>query len=278
MRPFSEAISRASEWIAEADGLLITAGAGMGVDSGLPDFRGNEGFWKAYPPYRRLGMGFMEMANPEAFATDPEFAWGFYGHRRNLYRRTTPHAGFAILRRLAEQAPRGAFVFTSNVDHQFQKAGFAEDQIVEVHGSIEHLQAISRDTGIWKAEPGEIEIDKETMRAVGPLPRCPSSGEIARPNILMFGDGHFLPERTEAQEARLRTWLAERSGAKLVVIECGAGVAVPTVRYLSEQITRNGPGRKLIRINPRDTELPAGGISLIMGSREALEAISIQLS
>jgi NAD-dependent SIR2 family protein deacetylase len=42
-------IHRAAEAIHAADALLITAGAGMGVDSGLPDFRGNEGFWKAYP-------------------------------------------------------------------------------------------------------------------------------------------------------------------------------------------------------------------------------------
>ena len=43
------AITQAARLIEKADGLLITAGAGMGVDSGLPDFRGNEGFWRAYP-------------------------------------------------------------------------------------------------------------------------------------------------------------------------------------------------------------------------------------
>ena len=37
---------------------LFTAGAGMGVDSGLPDVRGNEGFWRAYPPLAQLGIGF----------------------------------------------------------------------------------------------------------------------------------------------------------------------------------------------------------------------------
>lgn len=43
------AIRQAADWIRDADGLLITAGAGMGVASGLPDFRGAEGFWRAYP-------------------------------------------------------------------------------------------------------------------------------------------------------------------------------------------------------------------------------------
>ena len=46
-------IEQAASLIKDADGLLITAGAGMGVDSGLPDFRGREGFWRAYPALGR---------------------------------------------------------------------------------------------------------------------------------------------------------------------------------------------------------------------------------
>jgi hypothetical protein len=67
-----------------ADALLIGAGAGMGVDSGLPDFRGPEGFWKAYPPFR--GRQFSELSTPHWFRTDPGLAWGFFGHRLNRYR------------------------------------------------------------------------------------------------------------------------------------------------------------------------------------------------
>ena len=46
-------LRRAARWLREADGLLITAGAGMGIDSGLPDFRGPGGFWRAYPALGR---------------------------------------------------------------------------------------------------------------------------------------------------------------------------------------------------------------------------------
>src|SRR4028118_1532836 len=102
---FGEAIARAAQVIAQADALLITAGAGMGVDSGLPDFRGNEGFWKAYPPLQRLGISFVEMANPRWFHDDPHLAWGFYGHRLQLYRDTTPHQGFPILLEWGRRAP-----------------------------------------------------------------------------------------------------------------------------------------------------------------------------
>ena len=74
-----------TELISSCSGLLIGAGAGMGVDSGLPDFRGKEGFWRAYPPLKKLGIRFEEMANPRWFTENPALAWGFYGHRYNLY-------------------------------------------------------------------------------------------------------------------------------------------------------------------------------------------------
>jgi len=93
-------ITQAAAVTRDAGALLICTGAGMGVDSGLPDFRGNEGFWKAYPPFARLGLSFIDMANPGWFHQDPELAWGFYGHRLNLSRQTIPHKGFERLLRL----------------------------------------------------------------------------------------------------------------------------------------------------------------------------------
>ena len=70
-------IKKAKQKIKEADVILITAGAGMGVDSGLPDFRGDEGFWKAYPVIKNLGHSFVDMANPQWFDTKPKLAWAF---------------------------------------------------------------------------------------------------------------------------------------------------------------------------------------------------------
>src|SRR5580658_2778172 len=106
-----ESIHRAAQAIARAEALLFTAGAGMGVDSGLPDFRGTEGFWRAYPPYQKLGLRFEQLANPDTFDSDPRLAWGFYGHRLALYRKVQPHAGFATLLRWAMNKPLGHFVY-----------------------------------------------------------------------------------------------------------------------------------------------------------------------
>lgn len=112
--------SAAAQLLADTDALLIGAGAGMGVDSGLPTFRGDQGFWTAYPAYR--GCSLADVACPNTFTRDPELAWGFYGHRLNLYRQHPPHAGFAILRCWAEMMPHGYFVLTSNVDGHWLQA------------------------------------------------------------------------------------------------------------------------------------------------------------
>src|SRR5215813_11430984 len=118
MPTMRDPLQQAAEAVRAADALIIGAGAGMGVDSGLPDFRGNDGFWKAYPPFR--GRSFAQLSTPHWFESDPELAWGFFGHRLQLCRNATPHGGFAILRRWAERVPLGYFVFTSNVDGQSQ--------------------------------------------------------------------------------------------------------------------------------------------------------------
>lgn len=273
-REFSEAIRQAAEIIAGAGALLVAAGAGMGVDSGLPDFRGSEGFWNAYPPYKKLGLDFYDLANPEWFERDPELAWGFYGHRLELYRRTAPHPGFALLREWAAAKPGGCFVFTSNVDGHFQKAGFAEERVHECHGSIHYLQCAHGCPGaVWPAGETAVAVDGATMRARPPLPACPFCGRLARPNVLMFGDWNWQPQRGREQALRLRGWLDGLEGKRLAVVECGAGTAVPSVRRMSERLLAR-PGTQLVRINAREAEAPAGQIGLAGGARETLAAIA----
>jgi NAD-dependent SIR2 family protein deacetylase len=267
-----EYIQQAIAWLREADGLLITAGAGMGVDSGLPDFRGNAGLWRAYPALADAGRDFQSIANPRAFMEEPELAWGFYGHRLKLYREVEPHPGFATLRGWAGHMRRGAFVFTSNVDGQFQRAGFPEDRIEEHHGSIHYLQCTEPcSSRIEPAADFVPQIDERACRHIGPLPRCQRCGAIARPNILMFWDAAWLSSRADAQAARLAGWLA--SVKRPVVVEVGAGTALPTVRRFSE---RHGP--RVIRINAREPQIdPALGIGIEGRAVDILSAIDAGL-
>lgn len=271
----SQQISVAAEWIVTADALLIAAGAGMGVDSGLPDFRGTEGFWRAYPPFRQLGLRFENLASASLFHSDPELAWGFYGHRLDLYRTTIPHPGFALLRSWGGRCPGGGFVFTSNVDGQFQRASFPESQVLECHGSIHHLQEVGRAHGpIWSADATRTDVDPTTFRARPPLPH--RDGQLLRPNILMFGDSTWNDARCSDQYQRYQQWLDSVSSQRFVVIELGAGSAIPTVRHESDRLVRER-GARLIRINPREAHCSRESIGLPITALSALRQIDQRL-
>ncbi|MCL4643812.1 SIR2 family NAD-dependent protein deacylase [Burkholderia multivorans] len=262
------AIRQAAEWIRDADGLVITAGAGMGVDSGLPDFRGKDGFWRAYPALRHYGFSFEDIANPAGFSSNPRLSWGFYGHRLALYRATMPHAGFDILLRWAPAMKHGAFIFTSNVDGQFQKAGFDAERIVECHGTIHRLQCVEACTDeTWPADDFVPIVNETTCLLESEMPRCPHCGGLARPNILMFGDWQWVENHTVGQERRLAAWL--ESVERPVVIELGAGRAIPTVRQFSERHRS-----RIIRINPRDYTLSSGtGVGIPNGALQGLHLL-----
>ena len=269
----NQSIELARKKIEEADVVLITAGAGMGVDSGLPDFRGDEGFWKAYPVIKDLGYSFVEMANPEWFESKPKLAWAFYGHRLNLYRETVPHEGFMLLKELVATKDN-YFIFTSNVDGQFQKAGFSEEKIYECHGSIHHMQCIRCEAKIYSAKEVEVEVDIRSFEAKN-IPLCSVCGDVARPNILMFGDWGWDATRSNEQSRRFdifkETVLDKEQ--KIVIIELGAGTDIPTVRYESEYTAAELNGF-VVRINPRDYEIEKQyGVGIALGGLAGLRAL-----
>ena len=274
MQDFEQRISKAKNVINDAEAIIITAGAGIGVDSGLPDFRGNEGFWEAYPPIAKLGYDFMQMANPSLFESNPKLAWGFYGHRLGLYRSTIPHDGFKLLLDLAKQKDDNYFIFTSNVDGQFQKAGFDEDKIYEVHGSIHHLQCTENCTNsIWKNNLEDLEIDMHKLEAKT-LPKCKNCDKLARPNILMFGDWAFIGDRTDEQNKKFHNWRYKNKDKKIVVIEIGAGSAVPTIRSFGDRLSSFEKDVTLIRINPREDEVyNDSDIGIALGGLEGIQKI-----
>lgn len=272
----ADLIQRAADSIRQADSLIIAAGAGMGVDSGLPDFRGNQGFWQAYPALGKAKMDFASIASPTAFQNDIRLAWGFYGHRLALYRNTIPHEGFAILKQWGDAMPNGYHIFTSNVDGQFQKAGFDHDCIYECHGSIHHLQCMEPcGQHIWPATEFHPQVDAENCLLVNSPPACPHCGDTARPNVLMFGDWHWNSGRSEMQEERLSRWFS--SVNKPVIIELGAGTHIPSVRYFAEN-TANRYSASLIRINPREASVDnSRHVGLACGAPEGLSEITSEL-
>jgi NAD-dependent protein deacetylases, SIR2 family len=243
----TEALNLAAEMISQADSIIIAAGAGMGADSGLPTFRGNDGFWKAYPALSDAQFNFQSIACPDAFYSHPQLAWGFYAHRLSLYRETRPHTGFDLLKKWGEQKIHGAAVFTSNVDGQFQKAGFSSDLIDECHGSIHYLQCLNPCCdAIWPADEFIPVVDEKQCLLLNEPPHCPHCGALARPNIMMFGDYGWIETREIAQSQKLQAWL--KKVARPIIIEIGAGMAIPSVRFFSQQICQKFDAF-LVRIN-----------------------------
>ena len=273
MERHAQACARAVQLIAGADALIVAAGAGMSLDSGLPDFRGDAGLWRAYPALQDAGLSFERLASSAMLAQQPEIVWGFFGHRLDLYRKTTPHAGYAVLRALGAARPQGVFVVTSNVDGQFVRAGFAHTQVLELHGSLHNLQCADNCSALlWPADALRPEVDLATCRWTAPLPRCPRCGALARPNVALFSDWGWNEACTANQRMRFRAW--RRRCERPLVIEIGAGTTISTVRRFSE-----GRGAPVIRINPREPGLPAGkpGVSIALPGLAALTALGAQL-
>lgn len=108
------------------------------------------------------------------------------------------------------------------------------------------------------------------------IPSCKFCRGVSRPNILMFGDYAWLPGRTNEQEGRYKSFLGANRGKKMVVIEMGAGKAVPTIRYTSERLGEK-PDTTVIRINPREAEIGVPHISLEFGALEGLQKIDALL-
>ena len=256
MGPEDQAFERAAAAIRGARALVVATGAGMGVDSGLPDFRGDQGFWNAYPVYERLGLSFVDAANPDHFDEDPAFGWGFYGHRLHLYRETVPHDGYRILRSWMEDLGLPAFVVTSNVDGQFQKAGFDPALVHEVHGSIHHLQCTlpcgDDDLGVPRGgagRPGDHAGACGSPPAgtaggwPGPTSSCSATGPGCPGDRARRRDGSTPSSRSTGRRGS-RSW----SSAPARRWPPSAGS--------TERLGRT-PGSTVIRVNPREADIRA---------------------
>lgn len=266
--PTEKSYLAAAKLINSADALLITAGAGLGVDSGLPDFRGEHGFYNAYPQFKALGFSQWHVSNPALFIKQPRLAWGFYAHRYHLYKKTIPHAGYDILRDWLTE--KDGFVFTSNVDGHFIKAGCVKTRLVECHGSIHYIQCLKNcNDHVRYISDLPITTDSDSLLANGVLPTCPYCGFLARPNILMFNDSTWCDVRYAQQASLYEAWLNRNRGKVIVVIEIGAGVTIPRVR--NQFKNRH---MKLIRINPHDCTIPYGGVAIKERAIIALQEIN----
>jgi NAD-dependent SIR2 family protein deacetylase len=213
------------------------------------------------------------MASPELFEKDPALAWRFYGERQQMCRVTTPHRGYELLKQWGEGKKLGYFAYTSNVDGHFHFAGYPGDRVAECHGNLHYNQCCEPcHDQVWLDIPDEHE--REQMGDEMPIFFCPQCRGVARPNVLMFGDWDWIREPTEQQMGTFEAWTRalQAQGARVAMVEIGAGTTLPAIRMQTSSLLSRLDGR-LIRINLREADGEGDTLSIPLSALAALEAI-----
>ncbi|HEY7771392.1 NAD-dependent deacylase [Longimicrobium sp.] len=223
-----EGLTRAAEILARAERVVVSSGAGMSKESGIPTFRdAMEGLWANFDP--------QELATEQGFRRDPRRVWSWYAWRRQRIAEARPNAGHFAVAEMAKVIPSLAVV-TQNVDGLHTDAG--SEDVIEVHGSIRRLKCLDR-RHLFSGELPPYEDGEEQDP-----PECSVCGSPLRPDVVWFGE--MLP--VAAVE---RAWsLASRCDAMLLIGTSG------TVWPAAElPLGARRAGARIIEVNPTPSEL-----------------------
>ena len=165
----TEAIAKAAVLLAEARSAVAFTGAGISEESGLPTYRGKDGLWTKFDPYK--------VASIEEFRKDPSIYWRYSLEHRRIGADPNPaHRALVAL----ERASGLKAVITQNTDGLHQRAGSTD--VIELHGSSAAVVCLDCD-----ARYPRPEIDA-LNRAHCP-PACPAcSGRHLKPTVVLFGE------------------------------------------------------------------------------------------
>lgn len=202
--------------------LVVSTGAGVSAESGVPTFRSHGGLWKTYKAE--------DLATPEAFMRNPDMVWEWYEFRRAKIREVAPNPGHYELARW-EQRFANMVLITQNIDCLHRRAGSL--QPIELHGNIMMSKCFS-----CGRSAGEVGLDEQ-----GNIPQC-ACGGLLRPSVVWFGE--VLP-RGEIDLA----WRAAES-AEVFFSVGTSGVVQPAA---SLAMVARKAGAYLVEINPEETEV-----------------------
>ena len=217
----NDAFEKAAEIILSSKLTLALTGAGVSVESGIPDFRSAEGLWSKFDP--------AEYATIEAFRANPQKVWEMLREMEEVVGRAKPNMAHKGMSELEEMGCLHSII-TQNIDNLHQAAGSRD--VIEYHGNASTLSCLWCG-GKYTAEEKRNEY----------LPRCDCE-KILKPDVVFFGEA--IPE-----EAMNRSFhLASSAGALLVV---GTSAVVSPVNTIPSIAKRNGAG--IIEINKEKTHL-----------------------
>ena len=274
------AVDTVRAWLAEADRVLIAAGAGLSAAAGY-DYTDTRRFAELFPVLHRAG--FRARYQLIGAKLPPPLLWGYWAlHVADIRFSDGPHEVYQRLRQLVDG--RDHFVLTSNVDALFARNGFEPDRVFTPQGDYGRYQCetpCTRDT--WPSKPivdaALAAYDPATGQVTDPyaIPACPSCGGEVFLNV--HKGREFVADPYLSTGVRLRRWLTDApDDERLLVLDIGSGHNTPTVvRVPAEHITAVRPRARLVRINPTHPEIPTGlagrAIGVAVGATELLTAL-----
>jgi NAD-dependent deacetylase len=216
-----ELIEKTADIILESKSTLGLTGAGISVESGIPDFRSAGGLWAKYDP--------AEYATISSFRADPEKVWNMLREMGEVVDQAKPnkaHIGIAELEKMGYLH----YVITQNIDNLHQAGG--SKNVIEYHGNASFLSCLSCGKR-YKSEEKRDEF----------LPRCECQ-EILKPDVIFFGEA--IPS-----DALDRSFALASSAQALLVVGTSAVVSpANTIPAIAKQ-----NGAKIIEINKEKTHL-----------------------
>lgn len=258
--PYEQQIEQASALIKEADIILIGAGAGASAAAGLTygGERFTSNFSEFIEKYGSMYMTDMYAAGFYPFPTQ-EAKWGYWS-KHSMINRILPPA-LPLYRQLYEIVKeKDYFVLTTNVDHQFQKAGFQEERIFATQGDYGNIQCEKGcHQKIYAAEKMFRQMDQARHDCVVPsgmVPKCPVCGGNMAMHLRC--DQYFVEDESWHEAAgRYDGFLKKMRKKKGVLLELGVGFNTPTIiRFPFEKMVRENENLSLIRLNMNEAVVP----------------------
>jgi NAD-dependent deacetylase len=203
--------------------VVILTGAGISAESGIPTFRGEEGYWQVGSRNYRP----MELATATAFAHMPDDVWGWYLYRRAVCRSALPNRAHDALVELERRLGDRFLLVTQNVDGLHLRAGSSVQRTYQIHGNIDFLRCARQCTLELVPVPDTLGTSWHKGRVPGAeekaLLSCARCGAPSRPHVLWF-DEYYDEERFHFQSSLAAVDRAD----VLVVVGTSGATNLPT--------------------------------------------------
>lgn len=255
--PYEEQIRSAARYLQEADYVLIGAGAGLSTAAGLT-YSGKR-FQDNFKEFiEKYGMQDMYSAGFYPFGTEEE-RWAYWC-RHSYVNRIAPPAMPLYEKLFAMVKDMDYFVLTTNVDHQFQKAGFQNERIFATQGDYGRIQCMkgchpkTYDAVSMFTQMNQAQKDCKIPSYM--VPRCPVCGGPMAMNLRC--DQYFVEDDSWNQAAEnYGRYLKQLKKGNVLLLELGVGFNTPSIiRFPFEKMVRENKNINLVRLNLDEAVIP----------------------